>query len=288
MPVITEIARPKINLTLSILGRRADGYHALESLVAFAEGVGDRVTLDTSAAPSLTVTGPFAAEIEGENLVARALALLESTTPVPTLGRVRLEKNLPIASGIGGGSADAAAVLRAVRAANPDCASAIDWLAIAAKLGADVPVCFENRAALMTGIGERLTPIANMPHVPAVLVDPQIAVPAGKTAAVFRALNAPLDQTAPPAADPPASPAALLAAISTGRNELEPAASRLMPAIADVLLALRVNDGLVLARLSGAGPTCFGIYETQQAAATAAQALSARHPAWWIAPVMLG
>src|SRR5690606_18933100 len=147
-PIITELARAKVNLTLRVLGRRPDGYHELESLVSFAD-IGDTVTLTVGAAPEVTVTGAFAMDIAGGNLVEAAMQRLARAEPRLRLGAIEIEKSLPVAAGLGGGSADAAAALRAVRRANPEIADAFDWHGFAARLGADVPVCFADAPALM-------------------------------------------------------------------------------------------------------------------------------------------
>ena len=157
--VFTEFASAKVNLTLEVLGRRIDGplsgYHDIASLVAFARDAADEVILDTSKPVASSVSGPFGATISGRNLIDVTLAKLAHAAPDLQLGAIHLIKNLPVAAGIGGGSADAAAVLRAVRRANPDHANSVDWLALARSLGADVPVCFENSAAWMTGLKDR-------------------------------------------------------------------------------------------------------------------------------------
>ncbi len=188
MTAIREIARAKVNLTLSVLGRRPDGYHEIESLVTFAD-FGDVVSLEPGPATSVTTRGPFAAAIDGPNLLDRALALLREAAPGLHLGAVTLEKNLPVAAGLGGGSADAAALLRAVRRANPELAGSVPWDAVAARLGADVPVCLAGRPALISGIGQTVQPLAHdLPAMAAVLVNPRQPL---ATAAVYRALDAP-------------------------------------------------------------------------------------------------
>ena len=184
MPV-RELAPAKINLTLSVLGRRADGYHELESLVTFAD-VHDVVTLEPGAANSVVVAGPFAGYIGGENLLVRALTLLQDADPALRLGSVRLDKHLPVAAGIGGGSADAAALLRAIKHADPERAANVAWLDIAARLGADVPVCLGARPALMWGIGEKTEPLRRLPQAHAVLVNPGLPL---STADVFKAIH---------------------------------------------------------------------------------------------------
>ena len=288
-----ETARPKVNLTLRVLGRRPDGYHALESLVAFADGLGDRVALDCGEPRGIAVSGPFAGGIAGANLcdtVMELVAQAAASHPL-RLGHVDLEKNLPVAAGIGGGSADAGALLRALQRANPDLSGVVDWQAIAARLGADVPVCLCNRAAWMTGIGEHLMPVASLPPLPAVLINPQVLVPADKTAQVFRALRAgPLDESSAAAnRNPPAIASAdALIALIDGGNNLEAAARSVVPAIGDVLSALRALPECRVAAMSGAGPTCFGVFADRAAQASALEYLVKSKPDWWTAEAMLG
>lgn len=290
MTVLSEVARPKVNLTLKVLGRRPDGYHELESLVAFASGAGDRLSLALGSSVAVHVTGPFGSSIAGENLVDRALQMLGGLEPRLALGSVRLEKNLPLAAGIGGGSSDAGATLRLVRTANPTLADSVDWPAVACALGADVPVCFENRPALMWGLGERLMPIRELPRLPAVLVTPLGQGLGAKTAEVFRRLGAPpLGMRA----SEPQTPyfrdaAALIEHLRGESNELTAPACAAMPEVADVLHELEAVPGTILARLSGAGPTAVGIYASGFTALSAARALAVRRPGWWVQPVWLG
>lgn len=291
MVALVELARPKVNLTLRVLGRRSDGYHELESLVAFADGAADVITLTPGAEPSLTVSGPFASEIAGVNLISTTLRAMPLAEPRLKLGAIHLEKNLPVASGIGGGSADAAGVMRAVLRANPDVQSATDWMVVARWIGADVPVCLLNSAALMRGTGERLEPVQQMTPLPAVLANPMVPVPAGKTAEVFKRLAAgPVPQTGMPTRNLPfpASTAELVTMIENDANDLEGPASAIVPEIGEVLAALRGEARCRFAHLSGAGPTCFGVFETWRAADAAASRLSQAHPAWWVQPVVLG
>ena len=290
MPLLTEQAPAKINLTLNILGRRADGYHELSSLVVFARDVADRVILDTSRAHGLSVSGPFASSIEGQNLVSKTIAAIKAVHPGAMLGAFELVKNLPVASGVGGGSADAAAALRLIQRANPELAAVIDWSSVAARVGADVPVCLACQPAMMSGIGETLRPVAVLPRLTAVLVNPMADVPANKTAQVFAALGA-----APLAAIAKTVPVPVLA----GReavldymlgepNSLTAAACQVVPDIATVLGALEALPGCRIARLSGAGPTCFGLFDHADGAAEAAHELRNRHPEWWVARSHLG
>ena len=306
MSQFVEIARPKVNLTLRILGRRPDGYHALASIVAFAEGPCDRLMLDCTRARGVSMSGPFAGSVAGINLletvldlVAEAAGAARAHAPPVRLGHVHLEKNLPVAAGIGGGSADAGALLRALRLANsdmadpegmanPDMASAIEWDAIAMRLGADVPVCLMNRAAFMTGIGEHLTPVMDFPRLPVVLVNPCVPVPDDKTARVFRTLAAkPLALNHAGANTPAALSREMLVSLIDNGNDLERAARGVVPAIGGVLEALRALTGCRVAAMSGAGPTCFGVFDDASAASEAARRLRAHQPQWWIAAAVL-
>lgn len=288
MTVFSEQAPAKVNLTLEVLGRRTDGYHEIASLVAFARDAADTVTLDTSKLVSSEISGPFAKTIIGLNLIDVTLAKLAAAAPGLQLGHVHLAKNLPVAAGIGGGSADAAAVLRAVRRANPHHAATVDWRALARSIGADVPVCFENSAAWMTGVGDQVRPLANLPCLTAVLVNPRAPMPADKTARVFRALNALPPQASfapPPPPGPFHSAPALLEHMAATGNALEAAACCVAPIITDVKRALSQTPGCHYAAVSGGGPTCFGIFSGSQAAAAA---IARAHPTWWVKAVVLG
>lgn len=292
MAVIAERAPAKINLTLLVRGRRADGYHELLSLVAFAD-VADVVTLDTESPTGVTVSGPYAAGITGTNLLETALALIEKQAPDLAVGAVHLEKRLPVAAGIGGGSADAAALLRAVARANPEVEQGFDWLGLATRLGADVAVCLRGRAAWMSGAGETVVALAGgLPTVYAVLANPLARVPADKTAQVFRRLGAPLlaeggghSGLVGPQID---SRAGLLAVIAASGNDLEPPARAVVPEIADVMTALKSLSGVETVGLSGAGPTCFAICPDRERAEDAAGALRKAEPGWWVEATKLG
>ena len=283
MTILSERAPAKINLTLDVLGRRPDGYHELLSLVAFASDASDVVTLDTSRPPGCDVTGPFGGSIAGQNLVEVTLAKLQSADPGLNLGHVTLTKNLPVAAGIGGGSADAAAVLRAVARANPDRAAAIDWTAIALSIGSDVPVCLQSRLSWMTGTGDGVTAVdgATLGALYAVIANPLVSVPADKTAQVYRALRAP-----PIAANferrLPNLTHDMLDFVVSSRNALQAVALEIVPEIAIVLDELAALPGVKLARMSGGGPTCFALFDATDAASAAAAELGARRPAWWV------
>lgn len=281
--LLSETARAKINLTLKVLGRRADGYHLLESLVTFASH-GDVVTLEAGVAGDLVSSGPFAQAIEGDNLLDKTLRLARETEPRLRLGRVSLRKEIPVAAGLGGGSADAAALLRLVAHANPDLARHIDWKSIAARIGADVSVCLGNVPALMWGIGERLSDLPRCaplpPAIPAVLVNPRVPL---ATAAVFKAMGA---GTAPePVPAPRVSPLCVigdvLAIMRAMGNDLEAPATELLPVIATAKAALSAQPGCLHAALSGSGPTCFALFDSAATAETAAAAIARVEPGWW-------
>ena len=268
-----EFAPAKINLALHVVGRRADGYHLLDSLVVFAR-VGDVVRAEAAEALALEVTGPFAHALadEADNLVLRAARLLAEAHGVTPGARLALEKHLPVASGIGGGSADAAAALRLLARLWNLPAPAAE---IALALGADVPVCLAGAAARMGGIGEHLAPAPGLPACGLLLVNPGVAV---ATPAVFRtrggAFSAPLDL--PEGWNDAASMAADLAHMG---NDLEAPAVALAPAIGEVLATLRRLPGVLLARMSGSGATCYALFATP-AEAEGIAAVVAR-PGWW-------
>jgi 4-diphosphocytidyl-2-C-methyl-D-erythritol kinase len=212
---------------------------------------------------------------------------LRQAEPRLVFGAVALDKRLPVAAGIGGGSADAAAVLRAVRRANPELADKVDWVGVATRLGADVAVCLGDRAAWVSGIGDRIEPLGGpLPALHAVLVNPLARVPADKTAQVYGALNAPALATGVGPSRPPErsfeTRAHLVALMGEHGNDLETAARRVVPEIEGVMAALDALAGVEIARLSGAGPTCFAVFTSAEAARAAAATLAVRQSAWWI------
>jgi 4-diphosphocytidyl-2-C-methyl-D-erythritol kinase len=284
--IIEEQASAKINLTLRVIGRRPDGYHELESLVAFAAH-GDRLALHPGTPVSLRVTGPFAAAIDGPNLVEAAVHRAHRADPSLKVGGTVLEKNLPVAAGLGGGSADAAAALRAIQRANPD-STGIDWLGLAAGLGADVPVCLAGTPAVMRGIGERLEPVASFPSTAMVLANPGVPL---ATADVFRALGASALSGSERRLHQPLAFAGLgdLSSFLDGcGNDLEAPATALCPAIADVRAALAAAPGALCARMSGSGPTCLALFARDQEAAAAAAVIARHAPRWWVVATRLG
>ena len=296
-----EPAPAKVNLTLRVLGRRADGYHTLESLVVFAT-VGDRLGFVPGAAMLLDVRGPTAAAagtLDG-NLVLKAARALAERVPGLQGGRFDLSKRLPVAAGLGGGSSDAAAALRQLARANSLALDDARLMAAARVTGADVPVCLDPRPRVMRGIGDILSEPLDLPRLPAVLVNPGVAVP---TKDVFAALRLP--STLPPAGEvgERSEPGGgtqndwrefavssaprrergrgateFVAALVADRNDLEPPAITLQPVIGDVLSELRQFQGCRLARMSGSGATCFGLFDSGRAAAAAARALHELRP----------
>lgn len=267
------LAPAKVNLALQVVGRRPDGYHCLDSIVVFA-GLGDRISLRPAEATALKVSGPFAPAVPtgDENLVLRAARLADARFDIT------LEKFLPVGAGIGGGSSDAAAVLRAAARMG---ATAPDPL----ELGADVPVCVEARPSRMRGIGERLDPLPPLPAMAVVLVHPGVAL---STPKVFAEL-AQRDGAPMPDRIPQWGSAAEAAAwLKLQRNDLEPAAIRQAPVIAEVRDMLEATDGCLLARMSGSGSSVFGLYASMEVAEDAAASVAGERPRWWVraAPVL--
>ena len=283
---LVESAPAKVNLTLRVLGRRADGYHDIESLAAFAD-VGDRLALTPGDALTLTVVGPSAAQTgaEADNLVTEAARALAARIPGLCAGAFRLQKNLPVAAGLGGGSADAAAALRLLAKANklaPDDPRLRD---AARATGADVPVCLDPCARLMRGIGEILSAPLPLPRLHALLVNPGVAVPTKLVFSGWRPSANPiraLDSTADFAVPKMQNEDQFLDWLASEANDLEVSAIALEPAIAEVLASLRAATGCRLARMSGSGATCFGLFERAGATRAAARLLRAEHPSWWV------
>ncbi|MDA8587141.1 4-(cytidine 5'-diphospho)-2-C-methyl-D-erythritol kinase [Rhodobacteraceae bacterium] len=288
MTTVKVFAPAKVNLTLHITGQRGDGYHLIDSLVSFAT-VGDRLTFRNAEDWSLVVDGPESLNVpdDGSNLAMMAAGLICDG------GALTLQKNLPTASGIGGGSADAGAALRAAMAANPRLVN-VDWNApprddmtsLADRvlaLGADVPMCLLSMPARVRGIGDDIA-FVDLPRLPMLLVNPRVPVPTGP---VFQALaskvNDPMDSL-------PTDLTAgfLINWLHQQRNDLETPALKIAPAINDVLDALRRMDGCGLARMSGSGATCFGLFDTDASAQAAGHAIQKAYPDWWLAGGYLG
>jgi 4-diphosphocytidyl-2-C-methyl-D-erythritol kinase len=288
MPALVEEGRAKVNLSLRVVGRRADGYHDLESVVAFAD-CADRLTLEPGGELRLATTGPLAAACgeTSDNLVFKAAKLLADAVPNLKLGAFALDKVLPVAAGIGGGSADAAAALRLLARLNSLSLDDPRLQEVALATGADVPVCLFSRACDMTGVGEQLLPLA-LPSMPCVMVNPRVPV---ATKDVFRELglrNGELLVGATDVLESPAWPeqggsiADWVEVLETVANDLEAPALRIEPVIGDVLGALRSSAGVKLARMSGSGATCFAIYGASAEAHAAAETIRRDHPGWWV------
>jgi 4-diphosphocytidyl-2-C-methyl-D-erythritol kinase len=282
MTALHDIGRAKINLTLEVLGRRADGFHELKSLVAFAN-FGDRLALDPGHGLDLEVEGPFAAALGTGNLILEAGRAARARVPNLRFGRFRLDKSLPVAAGLGGGSADAAAALRLIARANSGLIDEEVVAELAPTLGSDVRVCLASRPALMTGRGEKVAPVQGFPACGVVLANPGKAL---ATEAVYAALDAKKVGASPRAKeelDFRGSFDALLAYALPRGNDLEAPAANLVPEIRSVLAPLAALEGVRLARLSGSGPSCFALLPSEKEAKRAAGALAAAHPSWWIA-----
>ena len=282
---LLEKAPAKINLTLRVLGRRADGYHELESLVAFAD-LADKLELEPGGDATLEVTGPFAAACGAgaDNLVLKAHAALRARIPGLKAGRFLLEKNIPVAAGIGGGSADAAAALRLLARAN-DLAREDPRLASAAiVVGADVPVCLDVKARVMRGVGELLSAPLMLPSFGAVLVNPGVPL---ATRAVFEAFAGQKGGTEP-LRNLPRERDAMIEFLTNHGNDLSQAAIACAPVISEVLIALRALPGVRLVRMSGSGPTCFALFGSAGEAEAAAGRLQAERKDWWVRSTLLG
>jgi 4-diphosphocytidyl-2-C-methyl-D-erythritol kinase len=286
--MLIEEGRAKVNLTLRVVGRRVDGYHELESVVAFAD-CADRLSLAPGAALDLTMAGPLAQACgeTSDNLVLKAAHLLGARVPGLKIGSFTLDKVLPVAAGIGGGSADAAAALRLLAQLNGLALDDKRLLDVALETGADVPVCLTSRACDMTGVGESLLALS-LPIMPCVLVNPRVPV---ATRDVFAALGLRHGELLVGAADviqatawpeQGASVEDWVEVLAASSNDLEAPATRIQPVIGEVIAALSAANGAWLARMSGSGATCFAIFENTAEAQRAAQKIQLDHPQWWV------
>jgi 4-diphosphocytidyl-2-C-methyl-D-erythritol kinase len=278
MPQLEEQAPAKVNLDLRVCGRRPDGYHELDSVVAFTAWA-DRLTFAAARELTLELRGPFAAALAGQsdNLVLRAARRLAERSRRQPHVRIALDKRIPVAAGLGGGSADAAATLRGLCRLWGLELAVPDLLPLAVELGADVPVCLLSRPARMRGIGERLEPV-ELPVLDLVLANPNRAV---STAEVFAALG-PIAPASAPDPPLPTGRADVLAWLRARGNDLEAPARRLAPVIGETLDALGAQPGCRLARMSGSGATCFGVFDDAPAATWAALAMRRARPDWWV------
>lgn len=275
---LVEFAPAKVNLSLQVTGRRSDGYHLLDSLVVFA-GVGDELSFEPSPRLELTISGPQAAGLaaDASNLVARAASALAKAAGIEPRAAIHLEKRLPVASGIGGGSADAAAAMRGLLSLYGERVAEDELLAIAASLGSDIPVCVASQTAWMEGRGERVTPLPSLPPAHIVLVNPGVSV---ATADVFRRLTIRAGETElrpPPVFE---SLATLIGYLKATRNDLEAPALAVAPVIGSVLEAL-AQQNAIFTRMSGSGATCFGLFESAAKAQSAAAAIAGVESHWW-------
>jgi 4-diphosphocytidyl-2-C-methyl-D-erythritol kinase len=280
VPAVDELAPAKVNLDLCVLTRRSDGYHDLDSVVVFVE-LADRLIFEPGDGLRLEIAGPFASALADEprNLVLGAAALLAERAAREAGVLITLEKHIPVAAGLGGGSADAAATLRGLNRLWDLGLDGGELQPLALRLGADVPVCLESRPARIRGIGERLEPLSGVFALPLLLVNPGVPVP---TAAVFAGLGGRF--AAPPPGPPPVflDTGHLLGWLRARANHLEAPARGLAPAIGHALAALRAQPGCALARMSGSGATCFGLFEEPFALHRAEAAIRAREPGWWL------
>lgn len=279
--MLTARARAKINLFLHVGARRADGFHGLASWAAFA-GIGDELSAEAADSLSLAVEGPFAGGLppSADNLVLKAARALGQGKGAS----IRLSKHLPVASGLGGGSADAAAALHLLDAVWGLETPPADLFHLAAGLGSDVPVSVYNRSALMSGRGELLAPGPELPPLPLVLVNPGVAV---STAAVFARLAQRSGAVAARLPETVSGAEHLAAILKPTKNDLEAAALQLAPEIGTALEALRAEPGMLLARMSGSGATCFALAADDAAASAAALALKRARADWWVAATRL-
>ncbi|MFQ5984000.1 MAG: 4-(cytidine 5'-diphospho)-2-C-methyl-D-erythritol kinase [Alphaproteobacteria bacterium] len=283
---LRRLAPAKVNLYLHVLGRRTDGYHLLDSLVAFA-GVFDRLEAAPAEDLSLTVTGPAAAALRRKgaraNLVTSAARLLAEAGSVKKGARMRLFKRVPVGAGLGGGSADAAAALRLLSELWNLRLPEEDLRRLGSRLGADVPVCLEGRAAFVGGIGETVDPAPPLPPACLVLASSGMALPTERVYGAYAGVPArPVRFSATPG-----NAAALACLLAERCNDLERTARRLLPAVGSVLAALRDLEGCLLARMTGSGAACFGLFDDEPRARAAARSLKAAHPRWWVAAAPL-
>jgi len=278
--VVEAFAPAKINLFLHVGEKRGDGFHDLESLVVFVD-IGDTLAFSPSQELTLTLEGAFARglEAEGDNLVFRAARALAKHAGRSASAAIRLTKQLPVASGIGGGSADAAAALRGLTRLWALDLSWTELRAVAETIGSDVPVCVESKASWMEGRGERVIPATALPQMPMLLVNPGIAV---STADVFRTLTTRHGTGAINRSLPLSSPPALIAFLKKTSNDLQTPARQIAPVIDVVLGELSRMPGVEMWRMSGSGATCFALFDDQSSAEMAQVALSHTHPDWWV------
>lgn len=285
MEPLRESARAKVNLTLKVLGRRNDGFHEISSLVAFAD-LHDTLELLPGDDLALSISGPFASDLsETDNLVLDAARLVMKRCPGAWAGRVTLVKNLPVAAGLGGGSADAAAALRLFMRSNAGKVTKEVISDLAEELGSDVTACLESRAAWMSGRGEKLSYLSDLMELSAILVNSGTPLGAGK---VYEALNAP-EHSSGTRCNPEefATREELISYIGETGNDLTDPALKMAPVIGEVLKAIGDTEGCVLAQMTGSGATCFGLYDDMETAGRARDKIARSHPGWWTAVAIM-
>lgn len=285
--MITEHARPKVNLTLEVLGRRDDGYHLLQSLVVFPDS-GDLLEISASDQLTFIVEGPFAEGLptDSNNLVVKIADYLQTEFNISDGAELKLIKNLPVASGVGGGSADAAAALRGLNRLWKLNLSDLDLEAIGLQFGADIPVCIRSQSRFMEGIGEALSLPTLLSDFAILLVNPGVSV---STPSIFKKLNYPAGHSTAAVALPRTliGMDILQDYVEGHRNDLQEPAIILAPEIANVLACLSATMGCLFHRMSGSGATCFGLYRTLSEARDAANEVSASHPDWWVSAALV-
>jgi len=277
--IISFFAPAKINLYLHITAKRRDGYHSLESLVAFAN-YGDEISVAPSDKLTLTINGPCSKGLQSnaDNIVIKAAKLLANSNGVDQKAKITLTKNLPISSGMGGGSADAAATLHALSKLWNLSLKTIDFSNLAEKLGADVSVCLKNTPSIITGIGEKVMLAPKLPNLWFILVNPGIPVSTRKVFAAHKEKNSATHAFK----TRPQTVKELASLLSEFRNDLTPAAIETAPIIEEVLKVVQAEKKQLLTRLSGSGATCFALFEEKNAAVEAARGLKMKYPKWWI------
>jgi 4-diphosphocytidyl-2-C-methyl-D-erythritol kinase len=287
MAPLTASAAGKINLTLRVACRRPDGLHEIESLVVFSD-IADELSLDPARPRGLELLGPLRADCgrAADNLVLKAAGALAARVFDLHIGWFSLIKRIPVAAGLGGGSADAAAALRLLARANGLAPDDPRLLEAAAATGADVPVCLDPRPRLMRGAGELLSEPFKLAPLAAVLINPRVALPTKDVFAAFDKADAPRASRSAPGSFNPQED--LLAFLHAQPNDLEAAAISLQPVIGDILSGLHDLPSCRIARMSGSGATCFGLFDTHDAVSSAAAGLRAAHPDWWIEETRLG
>ena len=281
--MLIETAKAKVNLSLKVLGKLESGYHDICSLVAFTD-FGDQIAFEPSEKYSLAVHGPFAPDLSGENLIDQVVSFMQEEYPNLQVGEFNLIKNLPVASGIGGGSSDAAAALRILNSMKHKELDNIDIKKVSLKLGADIPVCLKQEAAFMSGIGEHVKTLENFPKIVCLLINPGVQI---STSEIFNKLNAPESsgkdiEKCCFELNGFSSIEGLVNYIQENDNDLQKVAEDICPVIKNIIARLEQQQGCYIARMSGSGATCFGLFNDLSSAQIAMQNIRLEEPNWWI------